>query len=369
MAKIIELSEAPGVSLRAAVDIAMASERSPLLGFDLENPHEQFCMLAGVPSSSRPGKHPKVGPKTLYGRATRHYRNAKLSHGFMASFSNILLLSQVVLGATLTALGASESSHILITIFGVMNTIIAGLVAYLKSRGQPMRSRMYRDDLERVVDEIENSEIMWLGIAENIDGYDDIDVGDKVTVRSEVARLMRLYERAVRSNMMNNPDNYLLGAGTDGPGTALRTRPQGGVNAAPVAMPQTAQDIPAAAQPAPAPTPAAPDPDASPASAPPKASTPSPPKDNDAKASAPDTSRVQASKDVAKGSKPPEETPKKPPKSDPPATNDSKATLAGDPDAPAAPGDPASNKEDEHSYATKPDETPKATEDKADGDN
>jgi hypothetical protein len=132
-----------------------------------------------------------------------------------------MLLSQVILGAALTALGASESSHILITVFGAMNTIIAGLVAYLKSRGQPMRARMFRDDLERVVDEIENSEVMWLGISKGVLGYEDIDTGapkegeegkerernpNAVTVRSEVARLTRLYDRAVRSNTANNPD-------------------------------------------------------------------------------------------------------------------------------------------------------------------
>lgn len=72
--------------------------------------------------------------------------------------------------------------NILITVFGVLNTIIAGRVAYLKSRGQPMRARMYRDDLERVVDEIENSEVMWRGISDGIYGYDEIDTDD-VTVR------------------------------------------------------------------------------------------------------------------------------------------------------------------------------------------
>lgn len=123
---------------------------------------------------------------------------------FTAALSNTLLLTQVVLGAALTALGASESSHILITIFGATNTIIAGLVAYLKSRGQPMRARMFRDDLERVVDEIENSEVMWLGISKGVHGYDEIAIDDAVSVRSEVARLTRLYDKAMRSNTMND---------------------------------------------------------------------------------------------------------------------------------------------------------------------
>lgn len=65
---------------------------------------------------------------------------------------------------------------------------------------------------------------MWLGISRGIHGYQDIDVDKAVTVRSEVARLTRLYERAVRSNTMNNPDMYLATGGQDG-GTALRNRP------------------------------------------------------------------------------------------------------------------------------------------------
>ncbi|RMD40227.1 hypothetical protein DV735_g4903, partial [Chaetothyriales sp. CBS 134920] len=208
--------------------MASASESTPLLWHQAyQNPHDQFCLLVGVPPSDRltAGKNPPVGPKTLYGRATRQYQKARTSYAFVSALSNTLLLSQVIIGAALTALGASESSHILITLFGASNTIIAGLVAYLKSRGQPTRARMYRDDLERVVDEIENSEIMWLGISDNVHGYDEIDIDSKVTVRSEVARLMRLYERAVANNLLNNPDNYMLASGRDSNGTALRSRP------------------------------------------------------------------------------------------------------------------------------------------------
>lgn len=78
-----------------------------------------------------------------------------------------------------------------------------------------MRSRMYRDDLDRVVDEIENSEVMWLGISNGVYGYDELVGPDSdVTVRSEVARLTRLYDRAVRNNTMNNPDMYAAGMST-----------------------------------------------------------------------------------------------------------------------------------------------------------
>ena len=205
----------------------MAVETTPLLDGDApSDPHTQFCRLIGT---SPPDKHPHhLGNRTLYRRATQKRNAQNITYGFTASLSNTLLLSQVVLGATLTALGASESSHVLITIFGVLNTIIAGLVAYLKSRGQPMRARMFRDDLEHVVNEIENSETMWLGIKNSVHGYNEIDIDEKVSVRSEVARLTRLYEAAVKKYMQNNPDMYNAGGRLLDPISGLRARPGAG---------------------------------------------------------------------------------------------------------------------------------------------
>lgn len=211
-----------------------------------QNAHAQFCALVGCPSSASPDKDFKLNKKSLYGRTITQLSSQRLAYNFSASLNNILLLSQVILGAALTALGASESSHILITVFGATNTIIAGVVAYLKSRAQPMRSRMYRDDLERIVDEIENSEIMWRGISDGAHGYADIDT-DEVTVRSEVARLTRLYDRAIRLNGMNNPDMYMAGSALDGSsGGANRSNRIGGamVSGAPVQA-----NAPAATQP------------------------------------------------------------------------------------------------------------------------
>jgi hypothetical protein len=150
--------------------------------------------------------------------------------------TNGLLLSQVVLGAALTGLGASDSSRVLITVFGALNTIIAGVIAFLKSRGQPLRARMFRDDLDRVVDEIESSAVMWLGISSGVHGYDAIDTDELVTVRSEVARLTRLYDRAVKANTTNDPDLYAAGGPGDFHHAALRQRPD--QSAVPVVAPQ-----------------------------------------------------------------------------------------------------------------------------------
>lgn len=194
-------------------------EREPLLPLragstcsELGDHHAQFCHLVGVRSLNQPDhEQHKPHPQSLYARALKQRRDSACTYMFTATLVNTLLLAQIVLGAALTGLGASDSSRVLITTFGALNTIIAGVVAFLKSRGQPLRSRMFRDDLSRVVDEIENSAIMWFGISAAAHGYDAIDTDDQVTVRSEVARLTRLYDKAVKTNTMNDPDMYSAG--------------------------------------------------------------------------------------------------------------------------------------------------------------
>ena len=120
----------------------MDDERTPLLRRldSLEerigNHHAQFCALTGVVPSNLPKNGPsyKASKTSLYERARVRRASQNRTYLFTAALTNTLLLSQIVIGAALTALGASESSHILVAIFGALNTVIAGLVTYLKSR-------------------------------------------------------------------------------------------------------------------------------------------------------------------------------------------------------------------------------------------
>jgi hypothetical protein len=47
---------------------------------------------------------------------------------------------------------------------------------------------MYQDDLERFVNEINKSEVMWFSISNGLHGYDKINTKE-VIVRSEITRL------------------------------------------------------------------------------------------------------------------------------------------------------------------------------------
>lgn len=284
---------------------------------------------------------------------------------FTTTLVNTLLLTQVVLGAALTGLGASNSSRVLITVFGALNTIIAGVIAFLKSRGQPMRARMFRDDLSRVVDEIENSAVMWYGISTTAHGYGAIDTDDQVTVRSEVARLTRLYDKAVKMNTMNDPDMYSGGSGGDSsysaglrksPGVVAQP-PPGTNNEAPVIAPDTQDSV---SQPLTA-IPVVADPDASPAS---KAPEPPKPKEDNDTHSPVETSKQTASTEDGKFPDTPgaknsihEEAPESKGKQGAPASNSadlapsSNPVMAHDPDASPANAAHLPKKEDSQQSA------------------
>ncbi|CAG9998612.1 unnamed protein product [Clonostachys byssicola] len=311
-------------------------ERAPLLQFpgagsisgDNCDHHKQFCQLVGVRPVDHPHDEPhRPRPQSLYGRALQRRSAQNCTYMFTATLINTLLLTQVVLGAALTGLGASNSSRILITVFGALNTIIAGVVAFLKSRGQPMRARMFRDDLSRVVDEIENSAVMWYGISGAAHGYDAIDTDEQVTVRSEVARLTRLYDKAVKTNTMNDPDMYSAG-GMDQYSAGLRKNPtqaQPGPNFIAAVVPTESGPAPLPPPPAPAPAPAA-DPDASPAS---KAPEPAKPKEG----SKP-PSTTESSENSNKASTPPPAEPSPP---EPKPEDKGKETAVASLSASAAP--------------------------------
>lgn len=70
-------------------------------------------------------------------------------------FRWVLLIMQILIGATLTALGPSSGDNSLaITILGAANTVVAGLLALIHNSGVPDRFRYDMQEFERVEDHI-----------------------------------------------------------------------------------------------------------------------------------------------------------------------------------------------------------------------
>lgn len=101
--------------------------------------------LLALRHGERPG--PNVG---VYARVIQEERKAKWQYHAISSVINVIFLGQILVAAALTALGASNTSHIAITILGSVNTVIAGVQTYLKGQGLPNRLRQYEFGLRKL---------------------------------------------------------------------------------------------------------------------------------------------------------------------------------------------------------------------------
>ncbi|KEF60838.1 uncharacterized protein A1O9_02400 [Exophiala aquamarina CBS 119918] len=115
----------------------------------LENKEEMFKTIVG-----------KGGYENFNHKVRRAHQLHTYQYWFVATTSNALLFIQVVLGASLTVLGAFNDRRArTATIFlGAANTVIAALLTYFKTRNQPNRARQLRNDLGRVVDQLDDAE-------------------------------------------------------------------------------------------------------------------------------------------------------------------------------------------------------------------
>ena len=75
----------------------------------------------------------------IYKRTIEEEVKAKFQYTVSVYVVNIGGMLQIVIGAALTALGAANGPSAAVTILGALNTVIAGLLTYLKGQGLPMR--------------------------------------------------------------------------------------------------------------------------------------------------------------------------------------------------------------------------------------
>ncbi|KAK2594059.1 hypothetical protein QQS21_008244 [Conoideocrella luteorostrata] len=121
-----------------------------------------FRSLTGidtVPAVSIAGHSVRVAPNLgIYPRVVKAERKAR--HGFKVYniVINFCLGTQIIVAAALTALGAANGSRVTVTVFGAINTIIAGFLTYLKGSGMPQRLKYIQDEFKVVREYIEQRE-------------------------------------------------------------------------------------------------------------------------------------------------------------------------------------------------------------------
>ena len=133
----------------------------------------------------------------LYPRIVSEESKATYQYYLMSSIINISFLGQIIVAAALTALGASDGSHIAITILGSVNTVIAGIQTYLKGQGLPNRIKQYQFGLRKLREYIEDRE------------RDFSDKSCKLNVDHVIADVSAMYQAVRQTAEDNTPDTYL----------------------------------------------------------------------------------------------------------------------------------------------------------------
>ncbi|KAL9004135.1 MAG: hypothetical protein Q9188_003033 [Gyalolechia gomerana] len=147
------------------------------------------------PFSKRPG--PNLG---IYARIIAEEKTARFQFYFAASVINTCYFGQIVVAAALTALGASSANHIVITVLGALNTVIAGILTYLKGQGLPNRLRQYWNGLRKCREFIEEKERECAAEGWEEEGMD---------IEHEIDVMVKMYHDVRQTAEDNTPDTYL----------------------------------------------------------------------------------------------------------------------------------------------------------------
>ncbi|KAJ8127568.1 hypothetical protein O1611_g6068 [Lasiodiplodia mahajangana] len=124
-----------------------------------------------------------------------------IQHALLQAFLYFVYFTQIIIGAALTALGAtSAQNQTVITILGALNTVLAGVLALIKGSGQPQKLGKDRIGYRRLQDWIEETESL---LAVGVIGRNRKEVG--LLVESAFKR----YNAAKTSEENNDPDYYV----------------------------------------------------------------------------------------------------------------------------------------------------------------
>ncbi|MCJ1385368.1 hypothetical protein MMC17_008490 [Xylographa soralifera] len=132
----------------------------------------------------------------IYARVVKNERQALETFNFSSRLINGCLALQLIVAASLTALGAGNGPHAAVTVFGAVNTIIAGFLTYLKGSGLPNRHKFYASSWRKVREYMEQREREF----ERMDCPLDVE--------EVVKKVEDMYEEVRQDVEANEPDKY-----------------------------------------------------------------------------------------------------------------------------------------------------------------
>lgn len=152
-----------------------------------------FRSLTGidtVPALTTSGHAARTAPNVgIYTRVVLAEQKASLSYSRFSLLINFCLGLQVIVSAGITAIGAAKGSNKAITAFGAMNTIVAGILTYLKGSGLPDRFKFHKEEWRQVREHIEQREREFCLANCHLDVQEEIqlveDMYQRVKVRLE----------------------------------------------------------------------------------------------------------------------------------------------------------------------------------------
>jgi uncharacterized membrane protein len=138
----------------------------------------------------------------LYDRTLSQDLKNRVLYGMSNYIITFLYLLQILIAAALTGLSAyQQTSSIALTTLGAINTVLAGVLAWLNGQGMPVRFRRARDQYREVVRAIEDTERTFAEI-----DYVDWPPGTRPNPYAERDRLEQMYDEARQDQERNYPD-------------------------------------------------------------------------------------------------------------------------------------------------------------------
>ena len=151
-----------------------------------------------VPSAIR-SEQPQRPAQNLgiYKRTVDQEIKLKFQYKLSTWAINACFLVQIIVGAALTSLGAAGGPSAAVTILGAVNTILAGLLTYLKGQGLPGRLEQHFQLLRTLREHIEERE------------RDFAEDDCPLDVDEEIERIVRMYKEVRQTAQDNMPGNIL----------------------------------------------------------------------------------------------------------------------------------------------------------------